>query len=46
MKVQKRKYRLTHFLPIYMMILPGLTYLIINNVLPMFGIIKFAGKGE
>ena len=38
MKTKKKKVRLTHFLPIYIMILPGLVYLIINNYLPMFGI--------
>ncbi len=38
-KTKKKKIRIAHFLPIYAMILPGFLYLIINNYLPMFGII-------
>ena len=37
-KNRKRK-PFAHFIPIYVMMLPGLIYLIINNILPMFGII-------
>ena len=38
-KKNKNKKPLAHFIPIYVMMLPGLIYLIINNILPMFGII-------
>ncbi|WP_338533651.1 ABC transporter permease subunit [Paenibacillus peoriae] len=37
-KVKKKK-RWKQFLPVYVMILPGLIYLLINNYFPMFGII-------
>ena len=35
----KKKTRWSHFIPIYIMMLPGVLYLIINNYLPMFGIV-------
>ena len=35
----KKKRSISHFLPIYLMMLPGFLYLIINNFLPMFGIV-------
>lgn len=35
----RKKIRWGHVLPIYLMILPGLIYLICNNFFPMFGII-------
>lgn len=35
----RSKKPIAHFIPIYVMMLPGLIYLIINNILPMFGII-------
>ena len=38
-KKNKNKKPFAHFIPIYVMMLPGLIYLIINNILPMFGII-------
>lgn len=38
MNTKKKKVKLLHYLPIYIMILPGFLYLIINNYLPMFGI--------
>lgn len=34
-KIKKMK----RFLPIYLMMIPGFLYLIINNYIPMFGII-------
>jgi putative aldouronate transport system permease protein len=34
----KRK-RLIRFLPLYLMALPGLTYVFINNYMPMFGVV-------
>ncbi|RRJ64615.1 sugar ABC transporter permease [Paenibacillus oralis] len=37
-KVKKKK-RWKQFLPVYVMILPGLLYLLINNYIPMFGVI-------
>lgn len=37
-KSVKRK-RLVRFLPLYLFMLPGLLYIIINNYLPMFGIV-------
>ena len=36
---RKKKKSIVHFLPIYIMMLPGLIYLIINNFFPMFGVI-------
>ena len=38
-KKVKRKINWKHALPFYMMVLPGLIYLLINNYMPMFGII-------
>ena len=35
----KKKIGLSKILPFYLMVLPGLIYLVINNYLPMFGII-------
>ena len=35
----KKKIQWRHVLPFYIMVLPGLLYLIINNYVPMFGII-------
>ena len=37
--VLKAKNKFLRFLPVYIMALPGILYLIINNYLPMFGII-------
>lgn len=37
-KTKKRK-KLNHFYPLYMMMVPGLLYLLINNYLPMIGIV-------
>lgn len=39
MDTKKKKVRISHYIPIYIMMLPGLLYLIINNYLPMFGIV-------
>lgn len=39
MKAKKKKIRWAHFIPIYIMILPGFLYLILNNYLPMFGMV-------
>ncbi|MED4954016.1 ABC transporter permease subunit [Paenibacillus macerans] len=36
---EKKKKRWKQFLPVYVMILPGLLYLLINNYIPMFGVI-------
>ncbi|MFB5678890.1 ABC transporter permease [Paenibacillus terreus] len=36
---EKKKKRWKQFLPVYVMILPGLLYLLINNYFPMFGVI-------
>ncbi|MCD8232274.1 MAG: ABC transporter permease subunit [Clostridiales bacterium] len=38
-KAKKKKIRWKQYIPIYVMILPGLIYLICNNFFPMFGII-------
>ena len=38
MKAKSKKIRWGHVLPMYLMILPGLVYLICNNFIPMFGI--------
>lgn len=35
----KRKYNWKHYIPYYIMVLPGLIYLIINNYMPMFGVV-------
>lgn len=37
-KAKKRKIRWAHYLPIYIMMLPGFIYMICNNYFPMFGI--------
>ncbi len=39
MKTNKKKIKWSRFLPIYLMILPGFIYLIINNYLPLFGMV-------
>lgn len=39
MQKLKRKNRFRRFLPVYLMALPGIAYLLVNNYLPMFGII-------
>lgn len=39
MKTKKKAVRWAHFIPIYVMMLPGILYLIINNYLPMFGVV-------
>ncbi|WP_339843581.1 ABC transporter permease subunit [Paenibacillus sp. FSL W7-1088] len=36
---RKRKGRLKPYIPLYLMMLPGLIYIVINNYLPMFGLI-------
>lgn len=36
---EKKKKRWKQFIPVYVMILPGLLYLLINNYIPMFGVI-------
>ena len=36
---KKKKIHWARFIPIYIMMLPGLAYLIINNFLPMFGVV-------
>jgi len=38
-KPAKRKTSIKRFIPIYAMILPGAAYLLINNYLPMFGLV-------
>ncbi len=38
-KIKPEKYTFRRSVPIYLMLLPGLAYLIINNYLPMAGII-------
>ena len=40
----KRKIRWKRILPFYLMALPGFIYLVINNYIPMFGIVM-AFKG-
>ena len=40
-KTQKRKFslrRMKRYMPLYLMLVPGLIYLIINNYLPMAGL--------
>lgn len=39
MKAKTKKTKWSRFIPIYIMILPGLLYLILNNYLPMFGMV-------
>lgn len=36
---QKGKQKFLHFLPLYIMLLPGIVYLIINNYMPMAGLL-------
>ena len=36
---KKKKIRWSHALPMYLMVLPGLIYMVCNNYIPMFGII-------
>ena len=36
--VKKKKVKFTHWIPFYLMGLPGMAYLLINNYLPMFGL--------
>ncbi|MDO3411922.1 ABC transporter permease subunit [Saccharibacillus sp. CPCC 101409] len=36
---EKKKNRWKRYFPVYLMILPGLLYLLINNYIPMFGVI-------
>lgn len=38
-KRKRQARRIIQYLPIYIMMLPGLIYLVINNILPMFGVI-------
>ena len=38
-KLQRRKIKFKRYLPIFIMMSPGLIYLLINNYLPMFGLI-------
>ena len=38
-KTNKKRIRLLNYLPFYIMVLPGTLYLIINNYIPMFGIV-------
>ena len=50
--MKKKKNKVKEYLPLYLMMLPGLLYLLINNYLPMTGIIlafkklNFSGKKE
>ena len=37
--MKKKKNKVKEYLPLYLMMLPGLLYLLINNYLPMTGII-------
>ena len=39
MKSAKKKIRWARYLPVYLLALPGFIYLIINNYMPMFGIV-------
>ena len=36
---EKKKFNWRHAIPYYIMVLPGLAYLIINDYVPMFGIV-------
>ena len=38
-KVDKKKARLKRYLPLYLMLIPGSVYLIINNYIPMAGLL-------
>ena len=40
MKPLRKKLPLKRFLPLYVMMVPGLVYLVINNYMPMPGIIS------
>ncbi len=37
-KSKKNKFNLKHWLPFYLMFLPGFAYLLINNYIPMYGL--------
>lgn len=37
--VRKKRSRRVNYIPLYLMMLPGILYLLINNYLPMFGIV-------
>ncbi len=39
MNANRKKIHWSRFIPIYIMMLPGLLYLIVNNFLPMFGMV-------
>lgn len=36
--MKKKKFNLRHWLPFYIMFLPGLAYLIVNNYMPLYGL--------
>lgn len=38
-KQGKKKYNWKHYIPYYIMVLPGLIYLFFNNYMPMFGVV-------
>ena len=38
-KVRKRKFRWKKWIPIFIMMSPGLIYLFINNYIPIFGLV-------
>ena len=38
-KPGKKRYNWKHYIPYYVMVLPGLIYLLFNNYMPMFGVI-------
>lgn len=35
----RRRYNWKHYIPYYIMVLPGLVYLFFNNYMPMFGVV-------
>ena len=37
-KTKKRKTNWKHYLPFYIMFLPGLAYLLMNNYIPLYGL--------
>ena len=39
MKTGRKRRKWTNAVPIYLMMLPGILYLLINNYLPMFGLV-------
>ena len=39
MKTKKKRKPITRYIPIYIMMLPGMVYLVINNIMPLFGIV-------